>query len=46
MVVELAGGTESQSGSLKNEARPEFAGWSPSMEILAPLSLHVLEHNL
>lgn len=41
MVVELARGTESQSSSLKNEARPEFPGWSPSMEILAPLSTRV-----
>lgn len=46
MGVGLARGPESQSRSLKKEAHPEFPGWSPSVEILALLSLHVLEDNL
>lgn len=37
---------KAESSSLKNEAQPEFPGWSPSVEILAPLSRHVLQDNL
>lgn len=46
MGVGLARGPENQSSALKNKAHPEFPGWNPSVEILAPLSLHVLEENL